>query len=450
MKGKILCGAAKALITPDEKTLLCTFGVTNRVFCRVHDDLFLRVIAIGNGQETSLIVSFDLDKATNPPVYVQKLSEATGVKVENILYFAIHTHTAPVTGPRPFEKMHDPSSKSPMVQEGTAQYEKFILETLLLTAKEAIRRMQPAKIGCNSGKSFINVNRNQGYRVKKDGKETTVLDLGVRGEGSVDRRVFVMKILDDTGKVIATFTNYAVHNVAMFLNDCGNGKSAISADIGGNISKCLEDEYKDSVSIWSSGAAGDLNPVLMGQISYPGLQTGESIEQCVSDIKDSELILNCMTGRLLADTREALGGIKFYSEIAEINGVIDYAKTPLNPALPKELAGEGSSTYDIRLHLLQIGSIALIGVNGELYSSLGKTVMDASPLRHTVVINHECSLVPGNPGYILDDETVLRCQNADAVKIPGGARFRGLPGYIGPALIKCINNMFRIAGGIYE
>jgi hypothetical protein len=441
MRGKIVCGAAKALITPDEKTLPCTFGVMNREFCRVHDDLFVRVIAIGNGQETSLIVSFDLDKATNPHVYVQKLSEATGVKAENILYFAIHTHTAPVTGPRPFEKMHDSSSKSLVVQEGMARYEKFILEQLLSAANEAIQKMRPAKIGCNAGKSFINVNRNQEYRVKKDSKETTVLDLGVREEGSVDRRVFVMKILDDTGKVLATFTNYAVHNVAMFLNDCGNGKSVISADIGGNISRCLEDEYKDSVSIWSSGAAGDLNPILMGQMLYPDPQTGEPVEQCVSDIKDSELILNGMTGRLLADTREALVGIEYYSETAEITGVIDYARTPINPKMPREPAN-GASTYDIRLHLLQIGSIALIGVNGELYSSLGKILMDASPLRHTVVINHECSMVQGNPGYILDDETVLRGQKAGAVKIPGGARFGGLPGYIGPALATCVNNMF--------
>jgi hypothetical protein len=442
MKGKILCGAARALITPDEKTMPFTYGVMNREFCKVHDDLFLRVIAIGNGQETSLIVSFDLDKATNPHVYIQKLSETTGVKAENILYFAIHTHSAPVTGPRPFERMHDPSSKPPMVQEGTKQYEIFVLEQLLAAAKEAIHKMRPAKIGCNSGKSFINVNRNQEYRVKKDHKETSVLDLGAREEGSVDRRVFAMKIVDDSGKVIATFTNYAVHNVAMFLNDCGNGKSAISADIGGNISKCLEDEYKESVSIWSSGAAGDLNPVLMGQMLFPDLKTGESFEQCVSDIKDSALILDCMTGRLLADTREALGGIESYAEIAEINGVIDYAKTPANPALAKELTGEAPSTYDIRLHLLQIGNIALIGVNGELYSSLGKILMDSSPLKHTVVINHESSMVAGNPGYILDDETVLRGQKAGAVKIPGGTRFRGLPGYIGPALIRCINTMF--------
>jgi hypothetical protein len=325
-----------------------------------------------------------------------------------------------------------------------ARYEKFILEQLLSAAREAIQKMRPAKIGCNAGKSFINVNRNQEYRIKKDGKETTVLDLGVREEGSVDRRVFVMKILDDTGKVLATFTNYAVHNVAMFLNDCGNGKSVISADIGGNISRCLEDEYKDSVSIWSSGAAGDLNPILMGQMLYPDLQTGESTEQCVSDIKDSELILNCMTGRLLADTREALGGIKYYSETAEITGMIDYARTPANPARPREASNEEPSTYNIRLHLLQIGSIALIGVNGELYSSLGKVLMDASPLKHTVVINHECSMVPGNPGYILDDETILRGQKADAAKMPGGARFGGLPGYIGPALVTCVNNMFGI------
>jgi hypothetical protein len=365
-------------------------------------------------------------------VYVQKLSEAAKVKPENILYFAIHTHTAPITGPRHFEHIHNISSKPPMVQEMTKQYEEFVLEQLLSTAREAISKMKPAKIGCYSGKSFINTNRNQEYRVKRDDKETVVIGPGARGEGSVDRRLFVMKIIDDSGKVTATFTNYAVHNAAMFLNDCGNGKSAISADIGGNISKCLENEYPESVSIWSSGAAGDLNPVLRGQMLYPDPRTGELTEQVVCGLKNSELILNCMTGRLLADTREALGKINSYSETAEINGVIDYTKTPTS----------NESPYSIRLHLLRIGNIALIGVNGELYSSLGKLLIDSSPLKHTVVINHEASLVPDNPGYILDDETILRCRKADEVKIPGGAFFKALPGYIGPALVDCLNNMW--------
>jgi hypothetical protein len=443
MRGQLLCGAAKVLITPDKEMLPYIYGVMNREFCGVHDDIFIRVIAVGNGQDTSLIVSFDLDKATNPLEYVYKISETTGIKAENILYFAIHTHTAPITGPRSSELTHDSLSKPHIVQETTAKYEKFILEKLLSASKEAVGKMRPAKIGCNSGRSFINVNRNQEYRVKKDGKENVVLGLGTREEGSIDRRIFVIKIIDDSGKVIATFTNYAVHNVAMFLNDCGNGKSEISADIGGNISKYLEDEYKDSVSVWSSGAAGDLNPVLMGQILYPDPRTGWPVEQMIVDIKDSELILNCMIGRLLADTREALAGIEFYSDAVDINGVINYANTPLNPAAWEEPEGGSHSTYNIRLHLLQIGNIALIGINGELYSSLGKVLIESSPFKHTVVINHECSLVPGNPGYILDDETVLRCQKADAAKIPGGARFRGLPGYIVPALIKCISNMFK-------
>jgi hypothetical protein len=437
--GNLLCGAAKALITPDEKILPFTYGVMNREFCEVHDDLFLRIIAIGNGHEICLIVSFDLDKATNPLVYVQKLSDETGVRAENILYFAIHTHTAPVTGPRPFEGLHDSSSKPKAVQEGTAEYEKILLEKLLLTAREAINKMRPAKIGCNYGKSFINVNRNQEYRVKKDSKETVVIGLGAREEGSVDRRIFAIKIVDDSDKVIATFTNYAVHNVAMFLNDCGNGKSAVSSDMGGNVSRCLEEEYEGSVSVWSSGAAGDLNPVMMGQTLYPDLQTGDPVERTIVGVKNSELILNCMTGRLLADTREALEGIQYYAETADINGVIDYARSPANPEVLKD-----PSVYSIRLHLLKIGNIALIGVNGELYASLGKILIDISPFEHTVVINHECSMVPDNPGYILDTETILRCQKADAVKIPGGAHFGGLPDYIETSLVKCINSMFGI------
>lgn len=49
--------------------------------------------------------------------------------------------------------------------------------------------------------------------------------------------------------------------------------------------------------------------------------------------------------------------------------------------------------YRIRLQALQLGDVALVGVGGELYSSLGKVLRDASPVGNTVVINHNASLI---------------------------------------------------------
>ena len=103
MNNKLYCGAAKVNITPSEELLPWMFGLMDRHYCKIHDELYLRVMALQSGETKALLVVYDLDKATNPEEWTKLIEEETGVPADNILYFAIHTHTAPLTGYRPFE-----------------------------------------------------------------------------------------------------------------------------------------------------------------------------------------------------------------------------------------------------------------------------------------------------------------------------------------------------------
>ncbi len=435
MDKTLYCGAAKACITPDDGLLTKLYGLMKRRFCKVHDDLYLRVIAFGDGENKALIISYDLDKATQPDIFLPRLSEETGIPVENMLYFGIHTHTAPITGPRPpFEQPPDAETA-----QATAQYEAFLLDTLLDTAKKAIADMVPAKIGVGYGDSYININRNQTFHHEaEDGSVYDIMGLGVNPTGPVDHTVFVLKAENMDGESIAFFVNYAVHNVVMITNNAdGKGNVALGGDIGGNVSQLLEKRF-GGVAVWSSGAAGDINPVMMNQYYYSDPADGSRKSYEVDSDEPAKAALQLMVSRHLDDVVQTIRGIDCCQTAGAIGGIIDWTETPSTlPDVP----------YRIRLQALRIGSTAFMGIGGELYTTLGWAIQDASPFSDTVVINHNCSLIC-ECGYILDDDAIERGNvklpgsASPRSSIPGGMRPRNLPGTVKPELEKFSRRMF--------
>ena len=434
MKHTLLCGAAKVCITPPEDLLLRLYGLMGRTFCSIHDDLYLRVIALSDGESRALIVSFDLDKAPQPEENLKALSETTGVPEENILYFGIHTHTAPLMGPRPpFEQ-----PKTEDAAAATKVYETIVKERLLDAAREAVKAMRPARIGTGRGDSYLNVNRNQHYLCKApDGKEYDLMGLGANFEGPVDHSMFVMRLETEDGETIAHFINYAMHNVVAICNEpLGDGRVGISADVGGNVSRVLEELY-GGVSVWSSGAAGDVNPIMMNQFHYPDPETGIQKEERIHDAQAAFAMLQLMTGRHVADVKRILRSIRCGEAVGTVGGVVAWSET--------ETEGD-NEPWKIRLQALRIGDIGLMGIGGELYTTLGQAIQKASPMKDTVVINHNVSLLHDS-GYILDDDALKRAHvKAPGLEracfVPGGNRAVNLPGTVERSLVRHTREMF--------
>lgn len=434
MEHKLLCGAAKKCITPPDALLHRLYGLMGRKFCSVLDDIYLRVIALSDGENRALIVSFDLDKAPRPEENLRALTEATGIPEENILYFGIHTHTAPLCGPRPaFEAPKDEDTAA-----ATAEYETFVQNQLLCAAKEALDALQPARLGTGRGDSYLNVNRNQHYIVKgSDGKEYDLMGLGADPLGEVDRSMFVLKAESLDGETIALFVNYAMHNVVMICNEpLGDGRVGISADVGGNVSRCLE-EFCGGVAVWSSGAAGDVNPIMMNQYYYPDPITGVQCEEKIHEYQGAVGMLKIMVGRHVEDVKSILRTLRCEETEAALGGAVAWSETETegdNPALR------------IRLQALRLGRLGFMGAGGELYTTLGRAVREASPMADTVVINHNVSLLH-DCGYVLDDAALARAHvKAPGLErgafIPGGNRAVNLPGTVKISLEKHTKEMF--------
>ncbi len=84
----------------------------------------------------------------------------------------------------------------------------------------------------------------------------------------------MLKFEDLDGAPIAFFMNYAVHCCVMISNPCCDGKAGVGGDLSGAVCGLLEERFAGSVAVWSSGAAGDVNPVMLNEMYYPDPETG--------------------------------------------------------------------------------------------------------------------------------------------------------------------------------
>lgn len=437
MEHKLFCGAARRCITPPEELLPRLYGLMDQSFGGVLDDLFVRVLALKDSGTVLLFVSFDLDKAPYPRKWIAALSQRLDIPEEHIAYCAIHTHTAPITDERPYEGPNRRYLKTPEQREATGRYEDFLFERLMAAAGEAVASMRPAKFGYACTDSYVNVNRNVDYAAP-DG--TAVCAVGCNGAGDVDRTLFAARFETEDGAPIAFFLNYAVHNCILHRNTIFDGKLAISSDLGGNISRKLEERYPGAVALWTSGAAGDVNPVLMNEICYPSTRDGSYTAEQLGG--DQTLFLRIMVARHYADVVSTLKKIVCGSSSAELAGLVRWVRTPGREfpeegyLLPEE--DRENPTYRIRLQGLRIGEVAICGVSGELYTSFARRIQAVSPFGRTLIINHNaCQMA--NSQYILDDDGIARNAlgyNHSFIR----------PGFVGDALEEAAAELFAKLG----
>jgi neutral ceramidase len=447
MSNELSCGAARGVITPADALIPDLRGLGDSRFGGVLDDLFVRVIAVGDGRSKALVIAFDLDKAPYPAENLVRISAQTGIPEENIFFFSTHTHTAPITGYRPEEHINDVRLKAPEVQRATAEYEQQVTDTTLKVVDEAVSRMCPVRMGYGYGKSYINVNRSQDYDyTDENGNLRAECNLGVNPEAPTDHTLFVMKFEDTNGKPIAFFMNYPVHNCVMIGNGCCDGNVGISGDLSGSICRFLEEKYSGSTAIWSSGAAGDVNPLMLNQVFYPDPQTGRIVQDHMPGGIQSILLL--LAARHFADVMRAIRNIECTNESAPIAGTVDWSFTPGRNVVKQDdgttdiITGDGVDPYEIRLHLVRLGKVALYGFSGELYSAIGRRIKEISPPEHTILINHDASLM-ARSGYIFDDETLARDTSN---RLPGHRSSHMLPGYVLASLEQHTLEMFQKIG----
>jgi neutral ceramidase len=386
--GTLRVGASRVDITPAADAALPMSGYAGRTqgFRGIHDHVYVRAIVVDDGTTQAALVAWE---SLFVPDAVweetsQKIAAQTGIRPENLLLSAVHDHGAPTLGL---------ASTAPK----TAAYTKSVEDAAVTAVRQAKSQLQASRFGIGTGTAYVNINR----RELTPGRG---LWLGYNEDGPSDKTVTVLRFDDLAGKPIAFWINYAVHAVVM-----GPENLQITGDLAGATSRFVEQHFtgkdhprgdggsrlqlrpegrgaRDVVAIWTSGAAGDQNPIStvngeeFGMVDALGKILGEAVVRAAGRVKTS------------ADVR-----IHGAQQVVTCPG----RRVEPGPTPRAEYKFSDADPVNIRLGLLMIDNIALAGVSGEVFTLIAQRLRRESPFNHTVMVTHS----NGSSGYIPSDDS---------------------------------------------
>ena len=404
-QGNLRVGAARVDITPASDPANPPSGKY------AHESLYVRAIVLDNGSARAALIG--ADQAGLPEAVwgaaSKQIAAELNCPVENVLMSATHTHSGWGAGGFPGMRGLRPDPNAPLPP---------LVGQMLDAVRQAKAKLQPARVGFGTGRSYLNVNRDA------VDSETHLWTQAPNLEGASDKTVAVIEFVAANGSPIAVYMDYAMHPVNGFL------AGITSADFPGAASRYVEQAFDDkTVAVFAQGASGDQNPLYLragtnamasrGGMPITGyVMTREPVEAPIRDGK-------VKAGPVDPKVRDALErvmdseGVLLGEEVIRVAtnikrleaspSIVAEQKTVTCPGRKRiDTAREGTpGTYEdgdpvnIRLGVLRIGNIALTSVDAELYSPIGQRLKRESPMANTVMV----TLANGaaNSGYIPND-----------------------------------------------
>ena len=246
---ELRAGAAKAIITPDvkaAKVYMAGFG-NNRVATGVHDDLYVRCLALGAGNQTVAMCEADVIGLFSEDVSrIREMVRARAPEVTHVIVASTHDHEGPDTlglwGPTPFLSGMD------------EKYMDLLQDHIVTTIVEAVHSMQDARLTL----------------ARDDHPLLALLQDDSRPPYVKDPYLFVMR-LDSTatGKPITTLVNWSDHPETL-----GGKNTEITADYPHWLCQYVE-EHIGGTAVFFDGSIGGLISTLGDQVALQDPDNGE-------------------------------------------------------------------------------------------------------------------------------------------------------------------------------
>jgi hypothetical protein len=306
----------------------------------------------------------------------------TDVPPDHVVVACSHTHYGPLT---------DPERGDEQTQVGP--YLANLVHTLAGAVALARSRVVPCLLGVGHGEARIGINRRERTA---DGR----IILGQNPGGPYDPGLAILRVDAVDGRPLAAVLNSACHPVSL-----GAQCTHLSADFPGTARRLLE-EQTGATCLFLQGAAGNINPLLMGwdwtHLSRLGLPLGAEATRVYWSIKPAEqntgglsiartsLNLPPLLPPSVAAGREAVAALEVERDKQRAAGNASdlwwverrlernrrglealEGGTPV-PAVPAELAA------------LRLGQdVGLVTAPGEIFTEIGQSIVARSPFAHT-------------------------------------------------------------------
>ena len=368
------CGASR--ITPELGVSMAGY-FTERKATAIHDELYAKAMIFNDGTVSAGLLCCDLICLhKNEVARIREIiSEKTGMKGENVMVCATHTHTGPQT--RTF-RMSEDDKVTPRWLEG-------LPEKAAQAAVEAMGNLEPCEIaGGISYEDRIAFNRR--YRMK-DG--TVQSNPGhqnpniIEPAGPIDPEVGVISFTGQDGSIKALFVNYACH-----LDNVGG--TEISADYPGHLARRLQERLEDRPFVlYTNGACGDINHV---DVRSPYSRKGHEHSRWMGET-------------LAGDVCEVLKDMTSLS-----NERVGVAKKTIQLPMREDISDK--EIGEVEIQAIKVGDIGFVSSPGEYFVELQLDIKKRSPASRTFV----SELANGWVGYVPTKKAFE--ENPDFIGVP--------------------------------
>jgi len=365
----------KVDISPNTPKQLLGYGA--RLSTGIHDRIHHRIIALDDGVTQFFLVSSEIC-LMSPSEYdhvAELLQKKLGINPLNFWWSVTHTHSAPEVGvPGLAEVFMGDRYK----HEVDTAYTSFIEQTLISGIIEARQKLEPAKLGVGWGFSQANINRRA---IDVDGKAS----IGLNPDGTVDRRIGLIRLEKQDGSPLALIANYPIHGTVL-----GQDNLEISGDVTGVVSEYVE--LKTGVPVlFINGGAGNLAPIYSvyptpeaGHLSQFRVLLGDKILDANKKILSTSDSVKLFTGSLILETPRKLN-LGWPSYLSH------YTSTTKN----------GTNMVKLPIRFLKINNdVAIWSAPVELFCEISNEVRERSPFPFTFYFGY----TNGWLGYLPTEE----------------------------------------------
>jgi hypothetical protein len=333
-------GVARIDITPEGPVALQGYlNPENRISEGVHDRLYARAIAFASGSTRLVLVSADLASFAFGPYFQHLIAQRLGLRPEEILLCAIHTHSGPQL-----------SLNREYPHPGNAPYTDALTAKLVTVVDRALRALAPVRISVGHGTSRVGMSRRL---IMPDGR----VEMLPNPDGVSDPEVLVLRIERERGGLLAVLFSYGCHSRSLRRPNL-----LVSGDILGIAEQHVEARLGGQVTVAAfAGASADVDPErVVDSFAAPDGSVPETVRQ----------------GRSLGDSVvEAVNAATAMASPAPFRVSMADVPLPRKHGTPRA----------VHVVTAALGDIGLAAVECEVSAQVGLAVKAASPFKHTFV-----------------------------------------------------------------
>ena len=264
---------AQAVITPSEGTYIAE--PRGQLSTGTHDDLYVKALALGDGKNTFVIVSFDLiglnDYLVNS---IRKaVFDSTGIKAEQLMLNCSHTHNSPIT----MDGMHTyPDYFKAGKSELDERWSKQMIAITAGTVKSAVNNLK--EVSVSQGKAPVQIGFNRRLN------NSVYADMRANPNGPALEETDVVVIQDNESEVAFLFS-YAAHPVTVHSTS-----TEFSADFPGYAVHYIKSKFPRSIPVFLQGCGANINSNLVAGHDGADLEGQKLSEAVLNGAESSEIV----------------------------------------------------------------------------------------------------------------------------------------------------------------